>query len=277
MKYLEAIKYFANLLKEIGTQGISDTNKIKQIVFVNQIALLFILASIPFITTLFLLGHFTLGLIAFPAVMIFFSCYVLHFFKKQLLAKLVLNLGIMIPTFIYTYLLGLASGIQYVYLLSVTCSYGMFHNDQPKLRIYFSTIPILLFCILLFITPEHNTYFQVSKSHLRYIYIVSTALIFTILLITGKFYIKLSEKYKQQTDHLLTLYNLTEREGEILELIIKGLSNKKISDTLFIEEGTVKNHLHRIYTKFSVTSRLELLAKVLKKNALKNRAPEPNY
>ena len=51
-------------------------------------------------------------------------------------------------------------------------------------------------------------------------------------------------------------YNeLTARELEILELISKGYSNQKIGDHLFIEVGTVKNHVHSILNKLDVRTR----------------------
>jgi two-component system nitrate/nitrite response regulator NarL len=51
---------------------------------------------------------------------------------------------------------------------------------------------------------------------------------------------------------------LTGRELEIARLIAGGLSNKDIALRLFISEGTVKTHLHRIYEKLAIHGRLEL-------------------
>jgi two-component system, NarL family, nitrate/nitrite response regulator NarL len=51
---------------------------------------------------------------------------------------------------------------------------------------------------------------------------------------------------------------LTPREVEIARLIGAGRSNKEIGDTLFVSEGTVKTHLHRIYEKLHMHGRLEL-------------------
>jgi DNA-binding NarL/FixJ family response regulator len=48
---------------------------------------------------------------------------------------------------------------------------------------------------------------------------------------------------------------LTSRELEVLELIGEGLTNQKIADKLFIEVGTVKNHVHNILKKLDVASR----------------------
>jgi two-component system NarL family response regulator len=49
--------------------------------------------------------------------------------------------------------------------------------------------------------------------------------------------------------------DLTPRELEILELIAKGYSNQKIADHLYIEIGTVKNHVHSILNKLDVRTR----------------------
>lgn len=51
---------------------------------------------------------------------------------------------------------------------------------------------------------------------------------------------------------------LTGRELQITRLIAGGLSNRDIAGQLFISEGTVKTHLHRIYEKLAIHGRLEL-------------------
>ena len=51
---------------------------------------------------------------------------------------------------------------------------------------------------------------------------------------------------------------LTPREAELVELVGRGLRNKEIAARLGIGEGTVKVHLHRIYDKLGVTSRVGL-------------------
>lgn len=53
---------------------------------------------------------------------------------------------------------------------------------------------------------------------------------------------------------------LTPREKEILELIGKGLSNQEIAEKLFIELGTVKNHVHSILQTLNVNSRVDAAA-----------------
>ncbi len=51
---------------------------------------------------------------------------------------------------------------------------------------------------------------------------------------------------------------LTRREIEVTRMVASGLRNRDIAKTLFISEGTVKVHLHNIYEKLGVDSRLAL-------------------
>ena len=50
---------------------------------------------------------------------------------------------------------------------------------------------------------------------------------------------------------------LTRREQQIYDLMLEGLSNKKISHRLVIEVSTVKNHVHNILVKLDVKSRAQ--------------------
>jgi DNA-binding CsgD family transcriptional regulator len=54
-------------------------------------------------------------------------------------------------------------------------------------------------------------------------------------------------------------HQLSNREGEILGLLLKGKSHKEIERDLFISPHTVRNHAHNIYQKLEVSSRLQLL------------------
>jgi DNA-binding NarL/FixJ family response regulator len=50
----------------------------------------------------------------------------------------------------------------------------------------------------------------------------------------------------------------SDREMEIMELISKGLSNKDISKTLFISEGTVANYITSIFNKTGLEHRTQI-------------------
>ena len=55
------------------------------------------------------------------------------------------------------------------------------------------------------------------------------------------------------------IYNITDRETEIIENNIYGNSNKEMSDNLNISENTIKSHITNIYNKLIVNNRMELL------------------
>lgn len=69
------------------------------------------------------------------------------------------------------------------------------------------------------------------------------------------------ELFSDQMTDLRAQYELTEREAEILRLILAGKSNQEISEDLFITVGTVKAHIHSIFGKLDVSKRSQLITK----------------
>jgi len=60
------------------------------------------------------------------------------------------------------------------------------------------------------------------------------------------------------------LGSLTMREREVLALVTKGLTNKEISEQLFITNNTVKRHLKAIFEKLEVHTRSAAVSKASK-------------
>jgi DNA-binding NarL/FixJ family response regulator len=54
-------------------------------------------------------------------------------------------------------------------------------------------------------------------------------------------------------------FEVSPRETDVVREIYNGLSNKEISEKLFISLQTVKDHSHRIYIKTNVKSRVQLI------------------
>jgi len=57
---------------------------------------------------------------------------------------------------------------------------------------------------------------------------------------------------------------LTDREVEVLRLVVKGLSNREIAGGLTISENTVKFHLKNILAKLHARNRTEAVAYALR-------------
>lgn len=74
---------------------------------------------------------------------------------------------------------------------------------------------------------------------------------------------QLPNERKEET--LYQKFGLTEREGQILQSIAHGLSNREISEKLFLTEGTVKNYVSKIYAKLDVSDRVSALNKLNEK------------
>jgi len=60
------------------------------------------------------------------------------------------------------------------------------------------------------------------------------------------------------------LYDLTEREREVLNLVVQGQSNQQIADAMVITVATVKAHVSSILSKLQVSSRTEAIAYAIK-------------
>jgi len=58
---------------------------------------------------------------------------------------------------------------------------------------------------------------------------------------------------------------LTERETEIMCMVAEGLTNRQIAEKLVLSTGTVKIHVHNIYSKLGVKNRVDLTLYAQKK------------
>ena len=60
------------------------------------------------------------------------------------------------------------------------------------------------------------------------------------------------------------IYGLTDRESQVLALIVEGLNNAQIADKLFITLATAKAHVHSILQKLYVSNRTQATIQAVK-------------
>jgi DNA-binding NarL/FixJ family response regulator len=60
---------------------------------------------------------------------------------------------------------------------------------------------------------------------------------------------------------------LTSREMQVADLVGQGHSNRLVAEILNLAEGTVKVHLHAIFKKLGVRSRMALIVKLSNRQA----------
>ncbi len=66
-------------------------------------------------------------------------------------------------------------------------------------------------------------------------------------------------KTELKLDYYVQRRRISGREKEIIQLMLKGKSNRDIEKELFISLGTVKSHVHNIYKKLKIKNRVQLL------------------
>ncbi len=100
------------------------------------------------------------------------------------------------------------------------------------------TIPIMIF-----------SFFAVNLPPLTY-------LIFSL----KKHPIKIHRPFQDSDlENFYNVHKISNREKEIIDLILDGMSNADIEKALYISPHTVKNHIYNIYQKLGVKNRVQIL------------------
>ena len=63
--------------------------------------------------------------------------------------------------------------------------------------------------------------------------------------------------------------DLTKREREVFELLIKNKTTSEISNILFISEKSVRNHISNVMQKLDVTGRSQAIIELIRMNEIK--------
>ncbi len=57
----------------------------------------------------------------------------------------------------------------------------------------------------------------------------------------------------------IKMYGISEREYQVIDLILKGINRDEVSDLIHLKPRTVESHLRNIYIKMNVKNRIELM------------------
>ena len=71
------------------------------------------------------------------------------------------------------------------------------------------------------------------------------------------------DQNKSDTD-----YGLSEREKEILRLLVEGFSKKQISEKIFLSHHTIDSHIRNIYAKLEVHSKGSAISKAIREKLI---------
>ncbi|MGR6835960.1 response regulator transcription factor [Syntrophomonas erecta] len=112
-----------------------------------------------------------------------------------------------------------------------------------------AVIALTVICITLAILPLLNRHLVMLLSNHTYLMA----------------YASMEEKQQKNiVSTAKTLDVLTNREQDVLQLILRGKTNKAIAAELGVSENTVKTHVKNIYSKYGVSSRAEIISTLLK-------------
>jgi len=87
------------------------------------------------------------------------------------------------------------------------------------------------------------------------------------LVIEKEVYLSRSESFTPNSS-LITQFELSKRELEILSLMAEGHSNEEIAKTIFISLSTVKTHNQNIFAKLDVKRRTQAIDKAKRLNLI---------
>jgi DNA-binding CsgD family transcriptional regulator len=134
----------------------------------------------------------------------------------------------------------------------------------------YGVISGLALCALSLITYRYQVIDQSTE-----IYILLISLLFTIVgvwaglkfarpgLVERKTIIEVPsrEGAPLQREELVRIYQLSQRELDVLVCLSEGLSNEEIAEKLFVSGNTVKTHLSNLYLKLDVKRRTQAIEK----------------
>ena len=126
-------------------------------------------------------------------------------------------------------------------------------NIQNKNTFIIGLAILVVICVLIFNVVYFSSYYGIAQID----YINSLLLIpFIIIVFSLGMFI---EQYKHKSKiKQIDKFDLTQKEKEVIKLILKKKKNQDIANEMFVELSTIKTHINNIYKKLNIKNRKEL-------------------
>jgi len=116
-------------------------------------------------------------------------------------------------------------------------------------------------------------YFPLSKFFLYIFFLFQLIFANIVPIIWIKYYfikyfnkLNVTKKITSVVEDICKKHGLSNRQQQILELLLEGKSNREIEESLFISYHTVKNHVYNIFKKLGIKNRFELINLISNQN-----------
>ena len=247
----------------LGTQFTSVYEDAKLIVFTNQILVFFIGIVMLYLILFNTVKCIPAMLILSLTALLYGCCLWLNHLGYFQTSSVLLLLNTAATIYSISALVGRESNGHVFLLFSFPLIMMLFQSQLLWKKCLYLMVPSGAFLILEITNYQFFHTVSLPDNFIQLLAIsvfVITALILSMIV---HFYISIFQHLKSSLKQVRSIYHLTEREIEIISIVVKGKSNQEIANCLFIEESTVKSHLKSIFKKIQVKSRTELIVKCI--------------
>ncbi len=180
--------------------------------------------------------------------------------KRQASDQLFLNAGAVTDGFIFP-LACLVAGSQAVTLFITFLVTKDPEKKKENLKGLIILAPYLILSLVDIIVLANSS----AQAYVRFSYLaIMPLVIISFLDFRAKPGTKEASEIQNsdRLDHICEKFGISDREKDVLNLVIQGEDHKNIADKLFISVNTVKTHLQNIYKKMKVSGKLQLMIRV---------------
>ena len=257
------IKRYLRIISWLGINESDIYEDSKRIEFSNQICCFYLVMTFFYVVVFLWIKLYIAMAILILTILIYLLCFVLtkrRFFKAS---NTIIFINATLAIYFSTAITGKDVGGQFFLVFLIPLVGMLFQQESKFMKALYILLPLFAF-VLLEMTDYQFLYQIILPPQIIKFLSISVFFVTCFMLyFMFQFYINIFQHVRNSLNQMVALYPLTEREIDIISILVKGKSNKEIGRLLFIEENTVKNHLKNIFMKLSVKTRSELMAKCM--------------